>query len=329
MNNKMKSLFPALLLLIVFTSCRKKDETTPGDTDTATTAAPGICPTCNFPDSVWINNTAGPKLIFKFICDSIQARLGNTGAPSTIAEGYAAQSPRINGLSANAIELAQTDQTALGQGLQLYKGQETVCGGANAITFCKSVVCKNGDVFFSVPLSQVVAGTYKWLRLSLAYQNFDIKVKNTSAGIIDGTIAAFTGYNTYVSKYRMKGAVMTPTAYGVGNKQQGYWGFYASVFNTAVKIDGQAQQTTVVNPNAASPVPAGSSVITGEFYNTGASAAQPLVITGSETQDIIITVSLSTNKSFEWKEFTADGLFQPEIGEFVVDMGARGLMAKF
>ena len=52
----------------------------------------------------------------------------------------------------------------------------------------------------------------------------------------------------------------------------------------------------------------------------------PLVITGAETNDIVITVSLSINKSFEWHEVTADGYYQPEIGEYVVDMGVRGLI---
>jgi hypothetical protein len=59
--------------------------------------------------------------------------------------------------------------------------------------------------------------------------------------------------------------------------------------------------------------------------NSG-TAISPLVITGSETEDIVITVSLSTNKSFEWIEVTPDGLYQPEVGEAVVDMGLRGLI---
>jgi hypothetical protein len=52
----------------------------------------------------------------------------------------------------------------------------------------------------------------------------------------------------------------------------------------------------------------------------------PLTITGLETSDIIITVSLSTNKSFEWVDSTPDGYYQPDAGETVVDMGIRGLI---
>jgi hypothetical protein len=59
-----------------------------------------------------------------------------------------------------------------------------------------------------------------------------------------------------------------------------------------------------------------------------ASSNQVLTITWTETQDIIITVSLSTNKSFEWTEVTTDGYYQPEIGEVPVDMGIRGMIPK-
>lgn len=323
----MKNLFITTLFILIFISCKKKESATEETTPTPTPTPMVSCPTCNFPDTVWTSAASGPKLIFKFKFDSTQTRLNNLGTPTTVAAGNAGQSPKFNGMSAHYIELAPTNSTQVGQGSVLYRAEETMCGGSNAIVFCKSVVAKDGDVFFSVPIASVTPGTYKWLRVSLAYQNYDIKVKTTSAGVIDGTIASFVGFNTYLTKYKMHGAVMTPTLNGAGNKLQGYWGFYANVFSTEVKTEGQAPQTTVVNPNSAnSPIPAGSCLVTGEFVTTAnQTVGAPFVITGNETQDIIITVSLSTNKSFEWKELTADGLFQPEIGETVVDMGLRGL----
>lgn len=226
--------------------------------------------------------------------------------------------------------MAPGDLTQAGQGTVIYKAEETSCGGAAAIVFCKSTVCKNNSVFYSLPLSSVSPGSYKWLRVSLAYQNYDIRIKTNSTGPVDGTIASFVGFNTYVSRYKMKNAVMSPTLNGgPGNKAQGYWGFYATIFNTEIKVEGQAPQTTVVNPNPASPIPAGSCLVTGQLYSSSLGGSQPLVITGNETQDIIITVSLSTNKSFEWKELNADGLFQPDIGETVVDMGLRGMIPSY
>jgi hypothetical protein len=37
----------------------------------------------------------------------------------------------------------------------------------------------------------------------------------------------------------------------------------------------------------------------------------------------------SINKSFEWSEVTADGKYEPSIGENVVDMGLRGLIPTY
>lgn len=315
------------LFLVGLFSCQKKEDPKPVDQPTTPV---NICPTCNLPDTMWITTEVGPKLIFKFRFDSTQVRLNNFGQPSTVAAGNAAQSPRFNSISAHYIEMAKDDITSVGNGAVLYKAEETTCGGANAIVFCKSILCSDGSIFFSMPLSKVSPGSYKWLRVSLAYQNYDVKIKTNSTGTIDGTLASFVGFNTYVSRYQMKGSVMTPSLNGgPGNKLQGYWGFYTKVFNTEVKTEGQAPQTTVVNPNPSSPIPPGSCLVTGEFYKNSQLTAQPLSITGNETQDIIVEVFLSTNKSFEWKEITSDGLFQPDIGENVVDMGLRGMIPKY
>ena len=47
---------------------------------------------------------------------------------------------------------------------------------------------------------------------------------------------------------------------------------------------------------------------------------------GTATSDIVVTVSLSTNHSFEWVDLNGDGLWSPTQGENVVDMGIRGLI---
>lgn len=323
----MKNLLITVILIITLISCKKKDP--PVVDPEPVPVQVNNCPTCNFPDTVFASTATGPKLVFKFKFDSTQARLNNFGMASTIPSTNAAQSPKFNGMSAHYIELAQNDFTQVGAGKVLYRAEETSCGGSNAITFCKSVVSKESDVCFSIPINSITPGTYKWLRVSLAYQNYDIKVRANSQNI-NGTIASFVGFNTYVTKYKMKNAVMTPTAGGTGNHPQGYWGFYTTVSGFEYKSDGQAAQTTVVNPNPNSPIPPGSCLVTGafeQFSNPGVGA--PLVITGNETSDVIITISLSTNKSFEWKENTFDGLFEPSIGEYVVDMGLRGLIPKY
>jgi hypothetical protein len=331
----MKKLFFLLIVGSIITSCKKntEEEIAPVTTTTTTNTSESV-----YPDTVWTATGTGPRLIFKFKFDSTQTRLDAFGNPlTTIASGNGAVSPVFNSMAAHYIELAQNDLTALGGGQILYHAPETAVGGTTAIQFNKSVVVKENVIFYSTPLSQITPGTYKWLRLSLSYQNYTIPYKaNALPGnhIGSGTVASFLGYQTYVTKYKIKDQDYIPSASVGGpnvNHAQGYWGFETYIPGYGYwKQDGQAPAgaTTVVNPNFNnSPIPAGSCVVTAEFTDLS-SVNQQLTITGTETQDIIITVSLSTNKSFEWTEIITDGLYQPEIGEKPVDMGIRGMIPK-
>ena len=266
-----------------------------------------------YPDSVWTPSGTGPRLIFKFKFDSTQVRLNAFGNPiSSISAGHGALSPVFNKMAAHYLELAQNDYTLLGAGKVLYHAPETSKGGSTAIDFGRSVVVKEGAIFFSKAINEITPGTYQWLRLSLSYQNYDLPfLSNTLVGTQYGTIASFLGYKTYVEKYKIKTQDYVPSASVGGpnsNHAQGYWGFETNYIlgypnnNGHYMLDGQPPvgATTVVNPNFAnSPIPAGSCVVTAKFTNNLGTIVSPLIITGSETNDIIITVSLSTNKSFE------------------------------
>ncbi len=260
----------------------------------------------------------GPKLIFIFKFDSTLARLDNFGLASSLPAGHSAQSPLFNKLSAHYVELAADDYVPLGSGPVLYRAKETTKGGNNAIDFQYSTVVGGGEEFLSVPIKDVSPGTYKWLRVSLAYQNYLIKYKwkDVGTGIdyyLDGTVASFVGFNTYIKSYQLKNLSVNVNA----NKLQGYWGFES--VGTITTGQAPAGATTVPNPLAStSPIPAGSCVVTGSFPSK-------LVITGNETNDIIVTVTLSTNQSFEWTDLNSDGWYEPAAGDVVVDMGLRGL----
>jgi hypothetical protein len=324
---KTKYFLPLAFLLVataLFNSCKKEKDEEPLPAPVSTSS--GACsPSTSFtPDAA-----TGPRLIFKFKFDSTQVRLDNFGNPSVIPAGNAAQSPVFNLMSQHYIELAGNFDS-LGQGEVIYLGASTTAGGATAINYCASTQTAENTIFFSKALSQITPGTYDWLRVSLAYQNYTITYKaNAIPGTIGtGTIASFIGYKTYISGYKINGHDHVPSAStgGAGNHVQGYWGFETSVLGTNYFSDGQAPGTTVPNPLfASSPIPSGSCVVTGKFVDN-TMAYSPLVITGLETSDIVITVSLSTNKSFEWHEVTADGYYQPEVGEYVVDMGVRGMI---
>ncbi len=285
-------------LSLSFSSCKKDDTDINDDGINSETA---------------LNPGEHPRLILKFKFDSTQVRLNAFGQPTAVPAGRAAQSPHFNGMSSHYVELATNDFTAIGGGAVLFKNLETMAGGKKAIDFEKSKVVGEGEEFFSIPLSQVPAGSYKWLRISLAYQNYDVKVK-FQGNHFTGTLASFIGYNTYIKSY-------APNSVNVevnDDKAQGYWAFEA--FGFVSQGQAPAGATTVVNPLFVnSPLPSGSCLVTGQF------AGSNMVITGNETDDIIVKVSLSTNDSFEWID-NGDGVYEPEVGDLVIDMGIRGLI---
>lgn len=278
---------------------------------------------------------SGPRLIFKFKFDSTQARLNNIGLPAPIVAGNAAQSPVFHTMSAHFIQIAADSLSPLTSDI-LYRNTEVTTGGDNAIDFSKSIIKSEGEEFYSVPLKNLSLGTYNWLRISLAYQNYDIKGiyrrSDVNGGVpfsFNGEVASFLGFNTYITSYTLKGETISVNA----NRLQGSGAvkpYNVPFVGTMPAISWAATSnhtTTVVNPFAALlGIPPGSCLVTGRFTT-------PITITGNETNDIVVTVSLSTNKSFEWKDKNSDGLFEPVDGlnsnavlDSVVDMGVRGMI---
>lgn len=289
----MKKTYFTILVINVFLmlSCKKDETNTPTE----------ILAKINF--------------IFKF--DSTQVRLNNIGVPATVATGHAAQSPRFNSMSAHYLELTPDAFTPLGKGAVLYKAPETSIGGNTAIDFSQAKFAGNNQVFLSIPLKTLSIGQYSWLRVSLAYQNYNVYV-NASGQKLDATIASFIGFRTYINSFKVKDSTLSVN----GNRDQGYWAFEGAVSGYGFVTSGQAPAgaTTVPNPLFnSSPIPAGSCVVTGQFIN-------PLIITGKETGDINIVVSLSTNKSFEWIDNDHNGSYDPLNGDAVTDMGIRGMI---
>lgn len=267
----------------------------------------------NTEDDNCCNDTNSANLIIKFKFDPNQVRLDNFGQPATIPSGNAAQSPSFAMMSANYIEFAPTTTTLLGQGEIIYDGPKTTQGGDEAIDFQNATFTGNNETFLTIPLSNVSAGNYEWVRVSLAYQEGAINLLVNGVNTT-GTLASFVGFNTYISSFDLNGNVIEVNE----NKLQGFWAFESNGFVS----QGQAPPgaTTVPNPLFdSSPVPQGSCVVTGQFENG-------LAITGNETEDVVVTLSFSVNNSFEWAEVNIDGRYEPAAGEQVVDMGLRGLI---
>jgi hypothetical protein len=263
-------------------------------------------------------STSEPSLIVKFKFDKDQQRLNNIGQPSVVAAGNAAISPDFNSISAHYFELAPTAYTQIGQGTVLYHAPETTMGGSNAIDFSQSKIVPEGETFLKIPLRSITPGSYEWVRVSLAYQNYNIPVRANGVDY-EGTLASFVGFNTYIGTHEI-GNSMFPVN---GNRLQGYWAFALADYPYSTEGQAPAGATTVPNPIAStSPIPAGSCVVTGKFGSN-------LIVTGNETKDVVVTLSLSVNKSFEWHEVVLDGKYEPAQGEYVVDMGLRGLVPSY
>jgi len=266
----------------------------------------------------------GPQLVFRFKFDSQQERLNNFGQPSTVPQGNAAQSPIFKKMAAHYVEMVPTALTQLGNGQVLYHAEETTLGGSTAIDFDKTTVVGENEVFLSVPLSSIAAGTYPYIRVSLSYQKYDIKFNASGYNQLTGTLASFIGYNTYIRKYVIGQEEVTRNA----NELQGYWGFETVVpipglGNYVSVTEGRVPAGAITVPNllaSTSPIPAGSCLVTGSFVT-------PLVITGNETSNIEVLISISTNNSFEWSDPDGNGQYDPLDGDVPVDMGVRGLKA--
>ena len=339
----MKKLIILIVIsLTIIASCKKEKKAASRTTNNTTTTTP---PT-NTP------TTTPARLRFILKLDSTQVSLDNIGNPYTMPGTHKAQSPRFNKFGAHYIELASYDTTGVGRGTVLYVGSTvnttpvTVTSGTNSATFTNAIdftqlsLVPDGGELFSVPLSQVKPATYKWFRMSIAYQNYDVYYKINQGTSVNsytlqsdydgsGTIASFVGYQTYINSYLLKTQTVTVNA----PKLQGYWAFETNfvlngVTYTNTPSQGQAPPgaTTVVNPLfATSPIPAGSCLVTGKFVNTSQSP-QTLTITGNETQDIVVVVSVSTNKSFEWIEHSGDNTYNPLNNDTVTNMGLRGII---
>jgi len=257
-----------------------------------------------------------PQLILKFKFDDTQQRLDNLGQPAVIPNGHAAQTPVFHLMGAHYVELSKANDIPAYNGTQLFKSPTTTAGGSEAIDFDEALYAKDNEAFFRMNIADINPGTFKYLRMSLSYQNFDINFRVQGQNLT-GRLASFVGANSYIRDFQINNETIAVN----DNKLQGYWAFETDFPGVDV-LEGQAPEgaTTVPNPLAAtSAIPPGSCLVTGVFET-------PFELTGTETEDVIITISISTNNSFEWMDTNGNGIYEPADGEVVVDMGVRGLI---
>jgi hypothetical protein len=170
-----------------------------------------------------------PERMLHFIIkiDPLQEKLGNNGLPASLRTDLAAQTPVINSIGFDGIELVQNDFTKFGQGVSVFSTLETTAGGEKAIDYQQVKLGKAGETLFSIPLKNISPGTYNWIRTSVTNQNFDVVFNMLNVPFAGnfleerGTLASFTAPNNYISSYK----VWDKTDSVKANKKQGYWCF--------------------------------------------------------------------------------------------------------
>ncbi len=280
------------------------------------------------------------KINFKIKFDPLQERLNSQGLSAGIGSGNAAQTPAMNSIGIEGLEILKNAYSKTGEGSMLFNIPKTMAGGSSAIDYSKLIIVKDGDVFLSASIRNIPPGKYEWMRTSVSCQNFDLRVNMVNIPFVGNlpdervAFATFMGSNNYISKYKIweKEDVVN------GNKDRGYW-CLETKFNTAFNslntvYRGQLAENSItfVNPIAqTSPSLTGSADVVGRFET-------PLSISGAETEDINVVLTLSTNNMFEWEEsinrngkwdINAQGANgQPEF-EKIKDIGFRGLKVSF
>ena len=297
-NIELKSIY-LFCFLFIFCSCNKKDE---------------------------------PMLNITFIMDPTAARLNNFGDSVTIPTGNAGQNPDFETLGLHFIGLYPNKFTSYEGGETVFLSPTTEEGGIAAIDFDEELFLTEAENTYSIALSELESGTYEYFRASIGFQKYNIVYNLGGAssrpdwpsGISDdidvnGTLASFLGYNTYIRNYTLQNQTVNVNT----NQAQGYFGLESNGdvagYPFTDLTEGNAPQTTVPNPiDATSPIPAGSCVVTGKF-------PVALIISDDPSDDINIQVVISINKSFEWQDDNNNNKYEPLLGEQVVDMGTRGV----
>ena len=248
--------------------------------------------------------------------DPDQVRLDNFGDPAPEPPaGHAVQNPDFLLVGAHSAELVPSETTQLGEGAQVFDSAHR----DGAVDFAELPVVEPGGELIAVPLADVDAGTYEYLRVSVSYQRYQVVGHADYMGIdvaADVEVASFVESQTYIDSYEIGDQVVEVG----GVKKQGYYGAW-SQYTGVVQGQAPAGATTVPNPlDDTSPIPVDSCVVTAVFD-------EPLVVGDAPDGDLVLTVTLSTNGSFEWEDNNGDGDWQP-YAESVVDMGLRGMQVE-
>ena len=249
--------------------------------------------------------------------------LGNIGEPEPVPDGHAGQVPNFGKQSIHYIELVETKWVGISEGEVIYNGAQTTKGGDSAIDHSKAIIAEEDEIWLSVPLKDIAAGAYRYIRTSVAYQEYSVKWNLNNLDInypgylvidnitqTDAHFTSFLGVNTWIDTVTNNGLTLNVSS----NKLQGFFTFATDFGIELIPDDiywgdGTPGATTVPNPlYETAEIPEGSCIVVGAFPDDGL-----LIIPDTPENnwdngtDILLTLRYSVNKSFEWIDLNGNG----------------------
>lgn len=301
-------------------------------------------------------------LILKFrFTDTLQP-LNDTGKIYTDADrqslGWTGLTPIVNKISAHKVLFYNNDPSLNEAPYPVYIGKESFTkrfGDSLGIDYDKASMVKEGENLIEIPLSTLRPGTYNWMLVELSYQNLTVPIRLDSVwqpvyinnqiaipsaglfGVYSATVAGFSGFNHffntgfYINKYfyrSNKDSFYLNDGWYFTESTLGANGFNYPLDSTYLSDRGEIVK---VNPLHKNPL-ANSKNLSAALFQTLKFTKQgnpimtttPLVITGNETESIVIECALATKNCFEWRDNRTNGMWDAYRRE-PVRFGFRGM----
>jgi len=261
-----------------------------------------------------VNNSGHPppqlsylNITIKF--DSTQDRLDNQGNIAMVLPGHGAQSPTFNAINIGFIELLTDSNIPFGAGVRILEVAQGINGNDTGYFCCNSSIGENYTFNVEVPGNNLPK-LFKFVRVYFVYENYTIKFFMNGSEYY-GTVAGFLASKSLTYNYQIQDSIFNTYVL----KYNGDWAMEVDTPGFGSILQGSA---FVVAPNVlyqSSPVPAGCIVT--------------CAIDQGLYQDIVdsnsITLSISSNKCFEWVEHSNPNYFEPFNGDSIYDIGIRGI----
>ncbi len=242
--------------------------------------------------------------------DPLQDRLDSFGVPNPIPIGHEALSPNINGMKIGFIELLSDSIIPYNDGLKLLQSN-IVYNASDTGYKCCSDLIPNNFIYETSISSTLIPDTFKYIRIYFVYENLDISYKFNN-NIYAGSVAAFLAPKALTFNYQISDSAFN--SYSLKTNGQWYFEVDTPGFGTILSGDALTTQPNILyNSN---PVPSGGCIVTCPIT--------PFLFL-DKPDSISITISISTNKSFEWIEHSDPAFFEPFDGDTIVDVGIRGI----